>query len=147
MKFIAGNLIIDTGGSLELIAGNTVITLKKRSGEDTGGDTGENPDQGGDTVTAYSATITEIFSNPENYYSTTQDNPVHVVPDAGKTWSAKVDLGSNVIYLDFSAYTTVHVNCSSFTSISDKLYSMTGSSYPWIVGNNNTLTSITINED
>ena len=97
--------------------------------------------------TTYSATIYTVFLNPNDYIGTTQENPVHIVPDPGKMFSGEVNVGSNIIYLDFSAYTTVTVNCSGFTKINDTLYSITGSFYPWIIGRNHTLTSIIINED
>ena len=97
--------------------------------------------------TTYSATLDAVFKNPASYSGTSQENPVHIVPDPGKVIYYQVNAGSNIIYLDFSAYTTVTVNCSGFTKINDKLYSITGSFYPWITGDNNTLTSIIINQD
>lgn len=97
--------------------------------------------------TTYSATLDAVFKNPASYSGTSQENPVHIVPDPGKVIYYEVNAGSNIIYLDFSAYTTVTVNCSGFTKINDKLYSITGSFYPWITGDNNTLTSIIINQD
>lgn len=97
--------------------------------------------------TTYSATLDAVFKNPASYSGTSQENPVHIVPDPGKVIYYEVNVGSNIIYLDFSAYTTVTVNCSGFTKINDKLYSITGSFYPWITGDNNTLTSIIINQD
>ena len=97
--------------------------------------------------TTYSATLDAVFKNPASYSGTSQENPVHIVPDPGKIIYYEVNAGSNIIYLDFSAYTTVTVNCSGFTKINDKLYSITGSFYPWVVGSNHTLTSIIINQD
>ena len=97
--------------------------------------------------TTYSATLDAVFKNPASYSGTSQENPVHIVPDPGKEIYYEVSVGSNIIYLDFSAYTTVTVNCSGFTKINDKLYSITGSFYPWVVGSNHTLTSIIINQD
>ena len=97
--------------------------------------------------TTYSATLDAVFKNPASYSGTSQENPVHIVPDPGKVIYYGVNVGSNIIYLDFSAYTTVQVNCSGFTKINDKLYSITGSFYPWITRDNNTLTSIIINQD
>ena len=105
------------------------------------------PDVPDETGPTYSATLDTVFRNPNDYVKTTQENPVHIVPDPGKTIYYQVSAGSNIIYLDFSAYTTVRVNCSGFTKINDKLYSITGSFFPWITGNNNTLTSIIINQD
>lgn len=97
--------------------------------------------------TTYSATLDAVFKNPASYSGTSQENPIHIVPDPGKEIYYEVNAGSNIIYLDFSAYTTVTVNCSGFTKINDKLYSITGSFFPWVVGSKHTLTSIIINQD
>ena len=98
-------------------------------------------------IVTYNATLDTVFRNPQDYTETTQENPVHIVPEPGKMIYYQVSLGSSVIYLDLSAYATVNVNCSGFTRISDKLYSITGSFFPWITSSNHTQTTITINQD
>ena len=57
-----------------------------------------------------------------------------------------LNLGTKVIYLDFSGYTgTVSITCTGFTSQGNKVYKVTGAISPWI--QSESATAITINED
>ncbi len=90
-------------------------------------------------------TIFDFLNNPD---SVSDGATVKIIPDgSGQMFYRQVSFGSKVITVDFSNYEKVTINCSGFTKISDKIYSVTGTFYPWITGNSETKTSISIMED